>query len=103
MAFHVYPDPPTAPLNVGTGGTSALIPIVKLVSAEATPTMYLRVAVDGPPPPGAVPTIRLKADAGDVVDVPTGSTAAILSAPAGTGEQGAVTMDAAAPDGVYRI
>lgn len=106
MAFHVYPDPQTAPLNVAAGADSALIPVVTLVSAEVTPTMYLRLVKLGAgcaAPGGPAPTVRLKSGAGDIVVVPTGSTAAIYDGPGGTGQEGAVTMDAAAPGDVFRI
>jgi glucose/arabinose dehydrogenase len=99
MAFDVYPNPQTTPLNVARAvmttvlvpGLSPLIPIDERVSVNPM-TMFIRViklgtgcAASGPPHP----TIRLQADTGDAVDIPIDSTiVAIFNLPGGPGGEG---------------
>src|SRR6266508_6215350 len=94
MPFDVYPQPQTAPLNVAAGATSALVPITERIGVDPATTlntMFIRVVKlgTGCVPSGAPhPTIRLKADTGDAVAIPTfPTTAAIFNQPAGTGTE----------------
>ncbi|HEY2946880.1 MAG TPA: hypothetical protein VGJ53_00530 [Micromonosporaceae bacterium] len=110
MPFDVYPQPQTAPLNVAAGATSALVPINERIGVDPATTlntMFIRVVKlgTGCVPSGAPhPTIRLKANTGDAVAVPTfPTTVAIFNQPAGTGTEVAnATLEVEAND-VYRI
>ena len=109
MAFAVYPTPQTAPLNVAAGGTSALTAIGELVGVDPVTTlntMFIRVvklgtacSASGPPHP----TIRLKANTGDAVSIPTfPTTASIFNQPGGTGTEVAnATLQVEAGDVYY--
>ena len=84
MAFHVYPDPQIAPLNLGAGASSGLNSIDKLVGVGSGPfglnTMFIRVVMLGSgcsasaaPDPG----LRLSINGNPAVAVVIGSPDAV--------------------------
>jgi hypothetical protein len=97
--FDVYPQPQTAPLNIAAGA-SVVTAFTERRSADATPLMYIRVAMFG----GAVdPTFKLQAGAGDPVVVP--SVSGIWDQPGGPGNGNYVADSFLTPpfQGVYLI
>ncbi|MGH9280790.1 MAG: vWA domain-containing protein [Acidimicrobiales bacterium] len=106
MPFHVYPDPPTAPVALAASATSAPVPFAELAAVDPVTTlttMYIRVVKLGTAcaPSGAPhPRLRLKHDGGDFTTVfdPVGpptvpaGTIVSINAPVGTG--GAVVESA---------
>ena len=110
MAFAVYPTPQTAPLNLAAAGSSPLTAINELVGVDSGTglnAMFIRVvklgtgcAASGPPHP----TIRLKANTGDAVAIPTfPTTVSIFNQPGGTGTEVANATLQVEADDVYRI
>jgi hypothetical protein len=85
MAFHVYPDPQTNPLNLDAGAINdPPVSIEELISTGTPRTMFIRVVMLGsgcaPPPAGALdPTFRLGAG-GAPVDLPIGPVRSIFNA-----------------------
>ena len=79
MAFDVYPQPPTAPLNLGSGVTSTPQLFTEHRDSGTPNTMYIRVAIVGS---AAVPNFTVQAGTGDAVPVPSG-TLGIFDLPGG--------------------
>lgn len=100
MAFDVYPQPPIAPRHIDAH-SSWVVPLTQeRRSAEATPAMYIRVAIIA----SAVnPTFALQAGAGDPVPVPSAS--GIWDQPGGVGHGNYVgdSYLTAESNGVYLI
>jgi len=90
MAFDVYPQSLTAPLNVlpGVANAQPISLTQERRSGGGSPEMYIRVAIIAS---ATAPTLKLQAAAlgalvsGDPVTVLVGSTTAIFDAPGGTG------------------
>ncbi len=98
--FHVYPDPPHAPLEIAAGAVSEPVPLAELAGREeGLDVLYLRLNMlgragalqgGGDQPAGApAPTRLLRADDGDEVALRPGATAAIFSRPGGAGAEAA--------------
>jgi hypothetical protein len=87
MDPHVYPDPQTAPLNLGPGATSAAISIEQLTAPSLVPPndnfMYIRIGISDPAGAlGAIanqPDVVLQADAGPPSPVLTPNTQTVFS------------------------
>lgn len=75
MAFHVYPDPATAPLTVPGATTAAPVSVAELVgTVNGIDTMFLTVAISAPvlgPAPAALatPSISLSANGATAITI----------------------------------
>ncbi|HZC00064.1 MAG TPA: hypothetical protein VE844_01465, partial [Gammaproteobacteria bacterium] len=110
MAFDVYPASHSTPLDVAAAGSSPLIAIKEELIGVDPDTglnkMFIRAvklgagcAPSGPPHP----TIRLKADTGDAVDLLPASAVSIFNQPGGTGTEVANAILDVETDDVYRV
>lgn len=112
MAFDIYPNPQTNPLNVAALATSAAQPFVERESVGAFPVipsahaMIIRVAMINPasaclPPGPPNPTVILSAGGGTPVDVPAYPSFASIYSGVGTHiGDAAVTAES---NGIFRV